>query len=103
MASRLRLGLAKLLGSETPPPSPSPVEGRAARTPPPAVQHLAQPVGARLTNNAEWDGQAICQAAFDADAQAAKAAWQMAWPRSEEHTSELQSPNHHVCRLLLQK
>src|SRR5258708_5661782 len=71
MASRLRLGLAKLLGSETPPPSPSPVEGRAARTPPPAVQHLAQPVGARLTNNAEWDGQAICQAAFDADAQAA--------------------------------
>src|SRR5438552_14698029 len=24
-------------------------------------------------------------------------------PRSEEHTSELQSPDHHVCRLLLEK
>src|SRR5438876_11929639 len=26
-----------------------------------------------------------------------------AWPRSEEHTSELQSPVHLVCRLLLEK
>src|SRR5947208_6199325 len=26
-----------------------------------------------------------------------------AWPRSEEHTSELQSPDHLVCRLLLEK
>src|SRR5690348_17854120 len=25
------------------------------------------------------------------------------WPRSEEHTSELQSPVHLVCRLLLEK
>src|SRR5947208_12547037 len=25
------------------------------------------------------------------------------WPRSEEHTSELQSPDHLVCRLLLAK
>src|SRR5258708_29351001 len=25
------------------------------------------------------------------------------WPRSEEHTSELQSPDHLVCRLLLEK
>src|SRR5947208_1944401 len=24
------------------------------------------------------------------------------WPRSEEHTSELQSPDHLVCRLLLE-
>src|SRR5207244_7778440 len=40
--------------------------------------------------------------------------WQVAWPnipedqipitsRSEEHTSELQSPDHLVCRLLLEK
>src|SRR5207244_8864159 len=28
---------------------------------------------------------------------------QMAYDRSEEHTSELQSPDHHVCRLLLEK
>src|SRR5258708_32029739 len=27
----------------------------------------------------------------------------LAWPRSEEHTSELQSPDHLVCRLLLEK
>src|SRR5258708_11631269 len=27
----------------------------------------------------------------------------VAWSRSEEHTSELQSPDHLVCRLLLEK
>src|SRR5258708_21783794 len=27
----------------------------------------------------------------------------LCWPRSEEHTSELQSPDHLVCRLLLEK
>src|SRR5258708_24282478 len=27
----------------------------------------------------------------------------VAWRRSEEHTSELQSPDHLVCRLLLEK
>src|SRR5260370_11330717 len=29
--------------------------------------------------------------------------WACAWERSEEHTSELQSPDHLVCRLLLEK
>src|SRR5258708_28125297 len=29
--------------------------------------------------------------------------WSRARPRSEEHTSELQSPDHLVCRLLLEK
>src|SRR5258708_27560310 len=29
-------------------------------------------------------------------------AFQFAWKRSEEHTSELQSPDHLVCRLLLE-
>src|SRR5258708_16212512 len=29
--------------------------------------------------------------------------WQYCWKRSEEHTSELQSPDHLVCRLLLEK
>src|SRR5947208_7583158 len=33
----------------------------------------------------------------------AMAVWQAAWYRSEEHTSELQSPDHLVCRLLLEK
>src|SRR5258708_27409252 len=28
---------------------------------------------------------------------------QLCWLRSEEHTSELQSPDHLVCRLLLEK
>src|SRR5258708_29523284 len=33
-----------------------------------------------------------------------RAATDRAWPRrSEEHTSELQSPDHLVCRLLLEK
>src|SRR5438876_7370036 len=31
------------------------------------------------------------------------ATWRAARPRSEEHTSELQSPVHLVCRLLLEK
>src|SRR5207244_8519018 len=30
-------------------------------------------------------------------------AWRPRTPRSEEHTSELQSPDHLVCRLLLEK
>src|SRR5690348_17923978 len=30
-------------------------------------------------------------------------AWAAGWARSEEHTSELQSPVHLVCRLLLEK
>src|SRR5947208_12996698 len=29
--------------------------------------------------------------------------WRSSWGRSEEHTSELQSPDHLVCRLLLEK
>src|SRR5207244_9811621 len=33
----------------------------------------------------------------------ATAATASAWSRSEEHTSELQSPDHLVCRLLLEK
>src|SRR5690625_7052417 len=35
------------------------------------------------------------------DPQPEEAAW--VWPRSEEHTSELQSRGHLVCRLLLEK
>src|SRR5258708_29281632 len=32
-----------------------------------------------------------------------EAAAELGWSRSEEHTSELQSPDHLVCRLLLEK
>src|SRR5690348_8867170 len=45
-------------------------------------------------------------AADDAESQARWLAWylhQYGTPRSEEHTSELQSPVHLVCRLLLEK
>src|SRR5438552_7576981 len=37
---------------------------------------------------------------------ARRSSWKRTWsgrPRSEEHTSELQSPDHLVCRLLLEK
>src|SRR5437867_8206109 len=34
---------------------------------------------------------------------AAGTKWKIAWQRSEEHTSELQSPYDLVCRLLLEK
>src|SRR5207253_11299155 len=33
----------------------------------------------------------------------ARTSWSSAWARSEEHTSELQSRGHLVCRLLLEK
>src|SRR5258708_13712896 len=36
-------------------------------------------------------------------AQPAERRWAMRLRRSEEHTSELQSPDHLVCRLLLEK
>src|SRR3990170_7688781 len=48
------------------------------------VAALAVALGAWLINSLKW--------------------WQRpARPRSEEHTSELQSPDHLVCRLLLEK
>src|SRR5439155_18426373 len=39
----------------------------------------------------------------NAPAPAASSPAQVRWPRSEEHTSELQSRGHLVCRLLLEK
>src|SRR5260364_476610 len=49
--------------------------------------HDALPISSHLTNSPfirRWDGRCGCT-------------------RSEEHTSELQSPDHLVCRLLLEK
>src|SRR5256885_7134604 len=43
---------------------------------------------------------AICHAAGEA---ACGTPWSTPWRRSEEHTSELQSPCNLVCRLLLEK
>src|SRR5438876_4601025 len=42
-------------------------------------------------------------AAISVSRRAAGAGAKRKWPRSEEHTSELQSPVHLVCRLLLEK
>src|SRR5258708_20382200 len=42
-------------------------------------------------------------AMYEAAQQAARGLRRCARPRSEEHTSELQSPDHLVCRLLLEK
>src|SRR5258708_29319331 len=44
-----------------------------------------------------------CQAAFDPDYFQFRETFGKAVERSEEHTSELQSPDHLVCRLLLEK
>src|SRR5258708_29188703 len=41
--------------------------------------------------------------ATDPDREGEAIAWHLAHARSEEHTSELQSPDHLVCRLLLEK
>src|SRR5438552_13673698 len=51
------------------------------------------------------DALPICLAAAPVlrAAKASPAPPPMLWPRSEEHTSELQSPDHLVCRLLLEK
>src|SRR5438552_6673029 len=47
-----------------------------------------------VQNSVDTGGNRISLAAFDKDANTI---------RSEEHTSELQSPDHLVCRLLLEK
>src|SRR5438552_11817708 len=49
------------------------------------------------------DGLAAARAMAQAAEQAAALPTRTAFVRSEEHTSELQSPDHLVCRLLLEK
>src|SRR5256885_13097431 len=49
----------------------------------------------------DQDGHSIQRT--DADDQYSAYLWQCVAPRSEEHTSELQSPCNLVCRLLLEK
>ena len=49
------------------------------------------------------DGHLYLAASLDAGARVVVTEQELAPPRSEEHTSELQSPDHLVCRLLLEK
>src|SRR5258708_18405158 len=56
----------------------------------------------REVSRAEEFDQALGQP-LAAKADMATGARRVAGPRSEEHTSELQSPDHLVCRLLLEK
>src|SRR5256885_9705027 len=65
------------------------------------VEHMAGHVAdhfARAHCASPWYGRTCTCAAT----QSSSGAW-AAWARSEEHTSELQSPCNLVCRLLLEK
>src|SRR5438552_19099955 len=83
-----------------------------------AVAHRRRPATARagwpergprfIPGRAATQGGPAEAAVIDGSAPSAPAARPSAWaaqrrPRSEEHTSELQSPDHLVCRLLLEK
>src|SRR5258705_4943601 len=48
-------------------------------------------------------GEGFCKRAANLPAQGGVRIWAKPFPRSEEHTSELQSLRHLVCRLLLEK
>src|SRR5258708_24857314 len=48
-------------------------------------------------------GRSVRDCAFSQDGRSLFGAWSDDSLRSEEHTSELQSPDHLVCRLLLEK
>src|ERR1035441_10758379 len=61
-------------------------------------------VPSRYVQNSIWDGFAYAAVAFnEGTATAQSAAFRRFVERSEEHTSELQSLRHLVCRLLLEK
>src|SRR5258708_10610884 len=62
----------------------------------------ASVVGWNQWRNCRWLGDALARAPV----RGAERPWHLEHPvqeRSEEHTSELQSPDHLVCRLLLEK
>src|SRR3712207_8974885 len=70
------------------------------RSPPqPAAQRVEQPVGRRVQEEAELVGHE----AVAAEAVGPAGVLEILDPRSEEHTSELQSRQYLVCRLLLEK
>src|SRR5258708_11503774 len=57
----------------------------------------------RSGNGAGADGLEVAEAGADVDVGAGAEAGELFLERSEEHTSELQAPDHLVCRLLLEK
>src|SRR5439155_19271361 len=58
----------------------------------------------RAASTAAWAAAASSEAAAAPPSDGARRrAWPPGWDRSEEHTSELQSRGHLVCRLLLEK
>src|SRR5438552_16422563 len=73
----------------------------AARIAPPAARRIVRALEVALVSGvplSRWQAEhRFAEAAYDA------LAIGPARPRSEEHTSELQSPDHLVCRLLLEK
>src|SRR5438552_14437786 len=58
---------------------------------------LLRPVGDVVHHRGEFDSQSANANIGGVEN------WESNSPRSEEHTSELQSPDHLVCRLLLEK
>src|SRR5438552_7204840 len=71
---------------------PSVLSGKTFRK----LQDFYQDPGPLTSSNFEHDGSQQSLRGIRADAH-------LAGDRSEEHTSELQSPDHLVCRLLLEK
>src|SRR5258708_15783731 len=65
------------------------------------VVQTASDLSFELAN--EGDKAALYIVDHDAPADASKMSGKLKRQRSEEHTSELQSPDHLVCRLLLEK
>src|SRR5258708_19384722 len=80
---------------------------RSRTSPPQAERSTNSSSRGRIGRSTITTGAAGAAAAAPAAAGAAPAAGAAAPPlvaaRSEEHTSELQSPDHLVCRLLLEK
>src|SRR5207244_10939332 len=75
----------------------------AAASGPGAVTLVARAVGVRKSVTRAFSVAAALETAGGALAFTLPLALHRAHPRSEEHTSELQSPDHLVCRLLLEK
>src|SRR5947208_7108325 len=72
---------------------------RSAMAPQYASQAVGQPINFAKANRARFRGYTLpAIAASSKEGSTCNDAW-----RSEEHTSELQSPDHLVCRLLLEK
>src|SRR5258708_9872896 len=65
--------------------------------------HDALPISADALPSGHRDGEELTIAVLFADLRGFTRLAERKLPRSEEHTSELQSPDHLVCRLLLEK